>query len=81
MYNIIEYFLRLIVNDVSLEHTFGWSLTGTATLMETLIGLSRVMSTIRRVLSDFLVSTNTSTFLFNRYIIIIHNIIILFILY
>lgn len=49
----IKYFLRLIVNDVSPVHTFGWSLTGTATLMETLIGLSRVMSTIRRALSDF----------------------------
>lgn len=48
-----KYFLRLIVNDVSLVHTFGWSLTGTATLIETLIGLSRVISTIRRILSDF----------------------------
>lgn len=51
MYN--KYFLRLILNDVSLVHTFGWSLTGTATLIETLIGLSRVISTIRRILSDF----------------------------
>lgn len=51
MYN--KYFHPLIVNDVSLAHTFGWSLTGTDTLMETLIGLSRVISTMRRTLSDF----------------------------
>jgi len=50
-------------------HTFGWSLTGTATLIETLIGLSRVMSTIRRILSDFppfFGSKNIRTILFNH---------------